>query len=348
MNAVVEDEKMHYLITGHTGFKGSWLIALLKSRGHSVSGISLEPEPNSIFAESALHELLEFNLYININNRDEVNSAIAQIKPDVVVHLAAQALVRHSYQHPIETFETNVIGTLNILNAVEKSQSCKAALVITTDKVYANINQIWGYKESDALGAADPYSTSKAMADLLIQCWSQHFTEIPIGIARAGNVIGGGDVSKERLLPDLIRSFEKNSIPELRYPDAVRPWQHVLDCLNGYLLAVDNLLLGKESKVWNFGPDKENFKKVHEVTQEVGILYGMPDSYSISSTQNPHEAGLLALDSTKSFLELNWNDKLDFHEAISWTIEWYKLIKSGYKVDQILFDQIQKFEKLQI
>ena len=348
MNAVSDGEKMHYLVTGHTGFKGSWLIALLKSRGHSVSGISLEPEANSIFAESALHELLEFNLYININNRDEVNSAIAQIKPDVVVHLAAQALVRHSYQHPIETFETNVIGTLNILNAVEKSQNCKAALIITTDKVYANTNQIWGYKESDALGAADPYSTSKAMADLLIQCWSQHFTEIPIGIARAGNVIGGGDVSKERLLPDLIRSFEKNHVPELRYPNAVRPWQHVLDCLNGYLLAIDNLLLSKESRVWNFGPDKESFKKVHEVTHEVGILYGMPDSYNVSNTQNPHEAGLLALDSTKSFLELNWKDKLDFREAISWTIEWYKLIKSGYEVDRILFDQIQKFEQLQI
>jgi len=215
---------MHYLITGHTGFKGAWLTIWLESLGHEVSGISLDPLSGSLFETANLSDLLANDFRLDIRDAPAVRATISKTSPDVVFHMAAQPLVRESYKDPRGTFETNVMGTLNVLEAVSATPSVKAHVVITTDKVYRNVNQVAGYKETDPLGGDDPYSASKAMADILTHSWVTSFGGPPTAIARAGNVIGGGDVSPDRLLPDLLTSYSAGIAPTLRYPEAVRPW----------------------------------------------------------------------------------------------------------------------------
>jgi len=275
---------MHYLITGHTGFKGSWLALWLNSLGHEVSGISLDPIPNSLFDRANVSESLQNDFRIDIRNSDEVMSALSQVNPDVVFHMAAQPLVRESYADPRYTFETNAMGTLSLLEAVSNTPSVKAHVVVTTDKVYRNINQVAGYVESDPLGGHDPYSSSKAMADLLTQSWISSFPGTPTTIVRAGNVIGGGDVSKDRLMPDLISAYLNNKVPTLRYPNSVRPWQHVLDCLNGYLMISESLLSGKEHPMMNIGPDKESFVTVAKVAELVAAQLSVEPTWNLSDT----------------------------------------------------------------
>ena len=224
---------MHFLITGHTGFKGAWLSMLLHARGHTVSGISLQPETNSLFIQANVQKFLERDIRCDINESSKLTSYFNETKPDVVIHLAAQALVRESYNNPITTFETNVMGTLNVMKASQQLRDLKGQLIVTTDKVYKNMNKTSGYVESEALGGQDPYSASKAMADIAAQSWLSSFDNPPTAIARAGNVIGGGDICADRLIPDLIQSYSNGSKPKLRAPNSIRPWQHVLDCLNG-------------------------------------------------------------------------------------------------------------------
>ena len=337
---------MHYLITGHTGFKGAWLTMWLTSLGHKVSGISLDPIENALFTTANLSELVDNDLRIDIRNADETISAIKSIEPDVVFHLAAQPLVRESYLDPRCTFETNAMGTLNVLEGVSNTKSVKAHVVITTDKVYRNVNQIVGYVESDPLGGDDPYSASKAMADILTHSWVTSFPSPPTTIVRAGNVIGGGDVSKDRLMPDLIEAYSSGSKPILRYPNAVRPWQHVLDCLNGYLMIADHLLAGNQLPSINIGPDNESFKKVSEVADEVAQQYSAEPGWQEDIAVNPHEAGLLALDANLAKKNLDWHDKLKFKEAIHWTTEWYKSVNSGLLSDEISLKQVAKFIKI--
>ena len=237
------------------------------------------------------------------------------------MHLAAQPLVRESYRDPETTFTTNVNGTMNVLAGMQGVDSIKAAVIVTTDKVYRNVNQIWGYRETDPLGGDDPYSASKAMADLLTQSWVKSFPGPPTAIARAGNVIGGGDVSPDRLLPDLIGAYSSGETPVLRYPNAVRPWQHVLDCLNGYLTLVDALLDGRGQGAWNFGPDIDSFVTVGEVADFVAELLGRGPGYGIAGSQ-PEEAGLLALDAWKAKVQLGWRNRLSLRQALEWTVEW--------------------------
>jgi CDP-glucose 4,6-dehydratase len=335
---------MHYLITGHTGFKGAWLTIWLELLGHKVSGISLDPLPGGLFDTARNHELLENDLRLDIRNFSELSNALSAIQPDVVFHLAAQPLVRESYKNPRETFETNAIGTLNVLESVSATPSVKAHVVITTDKVYRNINQVAGYIESDPLGGDDPYSASKAMADILTHSWITSFPGAPTAIARAGNVIGGGDVSQDRLLPDLIKSFAGNSSPVLRYPEAVRPWQHVLDCLNGYLSISEKLLTGVNSyDSWNIGPDQDSFVPVGEVATIAAKAWGSDANWIHDNQDHLHEAGLLALDATQAKKELNWENKLKFVDAIEWTVDWEKRTRSGEPALQVSRDQIQKF-----
>ena len=335
---------MHYLVTGHTGFKGAWLSALLKAKGHQVSGISLDPTSRALFKDAELMPLFGQDLRIDIRNSEKLKVGVAAVNADAVIHLAAQSLVRESYANPIYTFETNVIGTLNILEAV-KSQSTKpkAVLIITTDKVYKNINKLTGYVESEELGGDDPYSASKAAADLATQSWVKSFADFPIAIARAGNVVGGGDWATDRLIPDLVSAFSKNEKPVLRFPDSIRPWQHVLDCVNGYVALIEEMLKSRAGGEWNFGPKIENDKTVGVVADSAAKYWGAEAGWSKDSAENPHEAGCLLLDSTKAREQLNWRDKLDFDITMSWTIDFYKKVCEGQNPKDLLDKQIQEF-----
>jgi CDP-glucose 4,6-dehydratase len=337
---------MHYLITGHTGFKGTWLACLLKSRGHDVSGLALDPVAGSLYESARISELLTHDLRVDVRDTDSTATAISKIAPDALFHLAAQPLVRESYREPRLTFETNAMGTLNVLEAVSRTPSVRAHVVITTDKVYRNVNQAAGYVETDPLGGDDPYSSSKAMADLLTQSWVRSFPGVPTAIARAGNVIGGGDVSAERLFPDLVDAFSRNRPAQLRYPDAVRPWQHVLDCLNGYVVLADALLAGTGFGEWNFGPGVESFVPVGDVATLAASMWGGDASWEHFGGEHLHEANLLALDASKAERELAWTDRVNFTESVRWTIDWYKSVRAGSDPRQTTFAQIDAFEAL--
>ena len=337
---------MHYLVTGHTGFKGAWLTLWLTSLGHKVSGISLDPEPESLFQLSHAHESVANDCRIDIRNAGDVKAAINDISPDVVFHLAAQPLVRESYKDPRYTFETNVMGTLNVIEAAANTESVRAHVVVTTDKVYRNVNQVAGYVESDPLGGFDPYSSSKAMADILAQSWKSSFPGTPMAIVRAGNVIGGGDFSRDRLMPDLINSYLNGISPVLRYPNSVRPWQHVLDCLNGYIMVSNSLLDGAEHVALNIGPDKEAFVSVSEVSKLVARNLGVKSDWKLSESIEPHEAGLLALDASLAEQTLGWKGKLGFEQSIRWTTDWYQQINQGSSARETTLNQIDAFVNL--
>jgi CDP-glucose 4,6-dehydratase len=258
--------------------------------------------------------------------------------------MAAQPLVRESYSDPRYTMETNVMGTLSVLEAVGNTPSVAASVMITTDKVYRNVNQRAGYVESDALGGHDPYSASKAMSDLLIQSWVASFSGPPTAVARAGNVIGGGDVCKDRLMPDLIRGFGAGSPVEIRYPQAVRPWQHILDCIQGYIDLSHALLSGAVTGgEWNFGPGEDSFRTVAEVADLTSSLWVTDSSWFSSNDDHPHEAELLALDATKARAELGWDDRLTYSEAVSWTVDWHTRVSSGEDPREVTLAQVKEY-----
>jgi len=337
---------LHYLVTGHTGFKGSWLVLMLKQLGHEVSGISLDPVKNSLFKTAKISKKMSFDERCDIRDVKKLNKKMKKISPDVVIHLAAQPLVRKSYLDPRKTIETNAIGTFNVLEAVSKLTTVKANLIITTDKVYRNINQKKGYLESDHLGGDDPYSASKAMADIVTQSFIKSFPGVTTAIARAGNVIGGGDVSEDRLIPDLINGFIRQKRVLIRYPSAVRPWQHVLDCLNGYLTLVDKMLNNKMAGEWNFGPDEKSFKDVKTVADYLKNRWGQGASWITDEKENPHEAELLALDATKAETQLNWHNKLSFEQTLDWTLDWHKKVEAGATPLEQTQEQIKKFREM--
>ena len=337
---------MHYLVTGHTGFKGSWLSLWLTERGHTVSGLSLDPIPGALYTTARIGELLENDLRVDIRDAPAVSDALHAIEPDVVFHLAAQPLVRESYANPRTTFETNVMGTLNVLEAVSSTPSVKAQVIITTDKVYRNVNRVAGYVETDPLGGDDPYSSSKAMADILAQSWVKSFPSAPTAIARGGNVIGGGDVSPNRLLPDLLRSFEHGTTATLRYPGSVRPWQHVLDCLSGYLMLADTLLAGGGTGTWNIGPGRESFMTVGQVADLAATLWGDGAAWTTDGGVHLHEANLLALDASRIMRELHWHNRLGFDKSVAWTVEWQKSVLAGTSERARTVEQIHTFLEL--
>jgi CDP-glucose 4,6-dehydratase len=335
---------MHFLITGHTGFKGAWLSLLLRERGHLVSGISLDSESNSLFVRAKVADVLENSIECDIRDSEKLQKHFQSVNPDVVIHLAAQSLVRESYKDPVGTFDTNVNGTINVLKSSQFLGQLRAQLIVTTDKVYKNVNKLNGYLEDDPLGGADPYSASKAMADIATQSWVSSFPAAPTAIARAGNVIGGGDVCADRLVPDLVKSYSSGTTPRLRAPNSVRPWQHVLDCLNGYLTLVDAILAGKASGPWNFGPDQNQIRTVANVSEAAGEIWGANKSWEQDVSQHPHEASLLLLNSNKAREELGWHDKLDFEDSISWTMNWYKNVNDGKDPLEETLKNIREFE----
>jgi CDP-glucose 4,6-dehydratase len=332
---------MRILLTGHTGFKGSWLTLMLHSLGHEVHGYSLDPLPNGIFERAKISEILKSDFREDIRNKAILDNAVQSIQPELVFHLAAQPLVLTSYEQIYETYSTNITGTLNILDSSIKSENLKGIVVITTDKVYLNDEKKRAFVESDVLGGKDPYSSSKALADQLTQDWSMHNKSIPLVIARAGNVIGGGDVSPNRLIPDIVSSIANGELPQIRNPMSVRPWQHVMDCLNGYISLMDLVLSGRSGS-FNFGPNEGDFHTVEEVTTYVLNLYGIRDWDWGRSSQNK-EAGFLTLDSTKAMKELNWKNKISFKGGLELTVDWYKAAKAGDEMRDFTMKQIQKF-----
>ena len=310
----------HYLITGHTGFKGAWLIFLLKAQGHNVSGLALDPLPGSIFDRTNLESDLVHDFRVDIRNRAETLDAIAQAQPDYVIHMAAQALVREGYRNPRYTYETNVLGTLNVLEAVDQTDSVRAQLIVTTDKVYLDQGLSRPYVETDPLGGKDPYSASKAMADILAQEYLSRDGAKPGAIARAGNVIGAGDVSGERLIPDILRSIERKEILLLRYPGAIRPWQHVLDCLHGYLALLQAIENDGVGGTWNFGPNLRTQLSVREVAERAAALLSEQLELGVDTSKSFPEDGFLVLDSSKAEGNLSWRNLLSTAQSIDWSV----------------------------
>ena len=316
------------VITGHTGFKGSWLTLWLTELGAEVTGIALDPETNPNHW-SLLNIQLENDYRIDIRNYSKLSAAITATEPDIVFHLAAQPLVRRSYQQPLETWSTNVMGTANLLEACRHMASVQAIVAITTDKCYANHEWPWGYREIDQLGGHDPYSASKAGSEFVAASYrSAFFSESGkplLATCRTGNVIGGGDWSEDRLIPDLIHAITANQIPEIRSPYTTRPWQHVLESLSGYLLLGKRLLEGKRdfAEAWNFGPEPDGNRQVND------ILTTMKHHWSAIKWQTtdipqPHEANLLYLDSAKARSRLPWHSVWSLEQALRQTVSWYQ------------------------
>jgi CDP-glucose 4,6-dehydratase len=315
------------LITGHTGFKGSWLAYWLQLLGAEVSGISLpsETSPN----HWGMLNLDMASFYIDIRDEHLIHQKIAEIKPEIVFHLAAQPLVRRSYQQPLATWATNVMGTANVLDACRQLESLSAIVVVTTDKCYENNEWVWGYRETDHLGGHDPYSASKAGSELVARSYRKAFFNNPssplLATARAGNVIGGGDWSEDRLIPDLVRALAIGQALEIRSPKSTRPWQHVLECLSGYLVLGQQLLSGNTAcaEAWNFGPEREGNRQVQHVL--AALQSSWPSvTWHCCDTPQPHEAQLLHLDSSKARDTLQWRPVWTFEEGIAETAAWYK------------------------
>ena len=333
---------MRYLITGHTGFKGAWMSAMLKAQGHEVVGIALPPLERSLYKDAGLNDLCSREYFLDIRSRAEFKTAIIESGADIAFHMAAQPLVRESYRTPIETYETNVIGTLNFLDGV-KDSNIEAVVVITTDKVYKNKNLARGYLESDELGGHDPYSSSKAAADIATQSWIASYDCKNIAIARAGNVIGGGDWAPDRLIPDLVSAFAGNNSAKIRYPNSIRPWQHVADCLSGYLALSEAMLKSGVTGEWNFGPKIDLDTKVSRVAELAVKNWGEGATWDLDSNPQLHEAGYLLLDSSKARTGLNWRDKLDFESTINWTLDFYKAAVAGRSARELLEAQVAEF-----
>ena len=315
---------------------------MLEMQGHTVSGIALDPPAKSLFNQADLSPIFKHDLRLDIRDRAAMKQAVEKVDPEVIIHLAAQPLVRESYRIPVETFDINVLGTLNILEATRELKNLKAALIITTDKVYKNHNHLRGYVESDELGGDDPYSASKDAADIAAQSWIKSFAKVPMAIARAGNVIGGGDWAQDRIIPDLVNAYSNGNLPTLRYPDAIRPWQHVLDCLNGYLKLVDKQLSEGIAGEWNFGPDSNLVRSVRDLVSSFAHEWGIIAPFYHSGMDNLlHEASLLLLDPSKAKSVLDWNDTLDWDKMIAWTVEFY--IREEIPVQDRIRTQISNF-----
>ena len=315
------------LVTGHTGFKGAWLSRILVLAGAEVYGLALAADANSLFDVAGDLGFKESTI-LDIRDRNAVEKYFTAHRFDGIFHMAAQPLVRRSYKEPIETFDTNVMGTAHVLNAAVSNSATRWVVAITTDKVYRNVEKLGGYLEDEPLGGKDPYSASKAASEMVISAWQtiarQRDEKIAISSARAGNVIGGGDTAEDRLVPDLIRSFHAGAKTIIRNPASVRPWQHVLDPLNGYLTMGSALMAGREiSSAYNFGPGEESKLTVEQMAEYACTLWEGARGLDIAVDPNAvHESGLLWLSSQLATKELGWSNRFEAREAIAWTIEW--------------------------
>lgn len=340
------------LVTGHTGFKGSWLSIWLNELGAKVVGYALDPYTDKDnYVLSRLQDKI-VDIRGDIRDLNKLQQVFDTYKPEYIFHLAAQPLVRLSYDIPVETYEINVMGTINVLECVRKTPNTKVGIFITTDKCYENKEQLWGYKETDALGGYDAYSSSKGAAEIAINSWRQSFMNPneydthgkAIASVRAGNVIGGGDWAKDRIIPDCIRAIEGDKNIEIRSPKSIRPWEHVLQPLSGYLLLGQKMTEEpvKYSEAWNFGPHLESIVTVKEVADILVKQYGKGQVIDVSNQEMLHEAKLLNLDISKAIFKLNWEPNLNIEQALQYTVEWYKRY-SDENVYELCVEQIEKF-----
>jgi CDP-glucose 4,6-dehydratase len=337
-------------LTGHTGFKGSWMSLWLQSLGAEVTGYSLEPPTSPSLFETASVASGMRSITGDVCDLLHVERAMADCKPDIVFHMAAQSLVRVSYKDPILTYQTNVMGTANLLEAVRGIKSVSAVLVITTDKCYENRNSSEGYREIDALGGRDPYSNSKACAELVVSAYRSSFFGaaarnarcVGVASARSGNVIGGADWAQDRLVPDIVRAFADGKMLKIRNPDAIRPWQYVLEPLRGYLMLAQKLYEdgANFSSGWNFGPDPNDVHSVRWLVEEIASAWGSPVGWEIDEGEHPHEAQLLQLDCSKAAQQLGWRPVLSLPEALAMTIEEYRHFLRGKNVREKCLEQI--------
>jgi CDP-glucose 4,6-dehydratase len=338
-------------ITGHTGFKGAWTCLLLSDLGAVVRGYALDaPTTPSLFELARVSARIDHQIG-DVGDSGLLASAIRDFSPDIIIHMAAQSLVRSSYDDPVETYRTNVMGTVNLLDAIRKATSVRAVIVVTSDKCYDNREWPWGYREVDALGGDDPYSSSKGCVELVTNAFRRSYFParlcethgVAISSVRAGNVIGGGDWARDRLIPDAMRAFIAKKPLNVRYPAAVRPWQHVLDPIAGYLLLAQRMFEAPScfAEAWNFGPAGDAAHSVGEIATLLARLWGDGVTWSHQETSHPHEASFLKLDCSKAEVRLRWRPVLSFEDAVRLTVDWYRAYVDGKSVERTTLAQIR-------
>ena len=338
-------------ITGHTGFKGTWLSIWLNSMGAILTGYALAPSTAPNFFDAALVADEMESIIGDVRDLDRLINAMGSFAPDIVIHMAAQPLVRLSYRNPVDTYSTNVMGTVNLLEAVRNTVSVKAVVNVTTDKCYENREWIWGYRESEPMGGHDPYSNSKGCSELVTAAFRSSFFNYPgsakIASGRAGNVIGGGDWSEDRLIPDFFKSFGNNDPVVVRNPSATRPWQHVLEPLSGYLVLAERLFIDGDryAEAWNFGPEDDDVQQVRSVIDYLVEKWGDGVSWIHDESEQPHEAQLLKLDISKAKQLLGWHPKWSLFRTLDSIVEWQKVWLSGGDIKALTLKQIRQFEQ---
>jgi CDP-glucose 4,6-dehydratase len=339
------------LITGHTGFKGSWLTLWLSELGAKVKGFAIDtPNSPSIFQVANIKDLLQESIQGDIRDLYTIRKVVQSYEPEIVIHMAAQSLVRNSYTDPVSTYSTNVMGTVNILEAVRTVPNVKAVLNITTDKCYENKEWIWGYRENEQMGGQDPYSNSKGCSELVSSAYRKSFlqkADIALATARSGNVIGGGDWSKDRIVPDAMNAFMKNKILLVRNPEATRPWQHVLEPLSGYLMLCQQLITEPKffADSWNFGPNYEDVKPVSTLANIIVNNWGGKVQWELDDGVHPHEAHDLKLDCSKSNKFLKWSPSWGLERGVYETVRWYKAFHKKENMYKFSLNQIRSYQQ---
>ena len=336
-------------LTGHTGFKGSWLSLWLHSLGAEVYGLALAPptKPN-LFTVAQVADCMASHTVGDIRDLATAQKAIEAAQPDVVIHMAAQSLVRLSYAEPVETYAINVMGTVHVLESARRTPSVKAIVVVTTDKCYENKEWSWGYRENEPIGGHDPYSNSKGCVELVTSAYRSSFLQsqgTAVATARAGNVIGGGDWAADRLVPDILRAFEQNDPVNVRNPHAIRPWQHVLEPLSGYLTLAERLYTKGQpfAEGWNFGPTDDDARPVQWIVEHMVNSWGQGASWHQDNRTHPHEANYLKLDISKAKARLDWEPRWSLQQALSTIIEWHRAYKAGLDMRTVSLDQIATY-----
>lgn len=338
-------------LTGHTGFKGSWLALWLQDMGAEVFGYALEPptEPN-LFTVAQVEKGMTSSIIADIRNAETFNAAMKAARPDIVIHMAAQPLVRYSYDQPVETYAVNVMGTINLLEAIRVTPEIRAVVNITTDKCYENQEWLWGYRENEPLGGHDPYSSSKACSEIITAAWRRSYLKdagVALASVRAGNVIGGGDWANDRLIPDILRALDAGKTLTIRSPHAIRPWQHVFGPLSGYLTLAEHLYRDGDdyAEAWNFGPEDTDARSVQWIIESFDSL--VPGvSWQCDDAKQPHEAHYLKLDSSKAKTRLGWKTKWDLKTALVKTLQWHDAWKRSIDMRAISLEQIHAYETI--
>lgn len=347
-----KDKKV--FLTGHTGFKGSWLSLWLQSMGAIVKGYSLEPPTNpSLFLVADVAQNMESEIG-DIRNLEQLKQSMLAFNPDILIHMAAQPLVRLSYIEPVDTYTTNVIGTVNVLEAARSCPNLKSIVSVTTDKCYENKEWAWGYRENEPMGGHDPYSSSKGCAELVSSAYRNSFFNsndtAALATARAGNVIGGGDWAEDRLIPDILSAFEQSKSVVVRNPLSTRPWQHVLEPLSGYLVLAEHLYIyGQEfAQAWNFGPKEEDCKPVNWILDKMVATWGKSAGWELDQNNHPHEAGFLKLDCSKAKQKLHWQPKWNLEYTLGLIVNWHQAWREGKNMNEKCLQEIAKYTDLRV